>query len=136
MKFEGGCYCGAVRYEADGEPMMKAQCHCRQCQTFTGGAPNTFMALPVASFRYTRGEPKAFARSDIANAVTREFCPACGTQLVARRPGFPAVILKVGTLDDPTLFGGPQMAIYTEDAQAFHLIAEGVAKFEKLPPRR
>jgi hypothetical protein len=40
MKLEGGCYCGTVRYVAEGEPMMKAQCHCRECQYITG-APQT-----------------------------------------------------------------------------------------------
>jgi hypothetical protein len=25
MKLEGGCYCGTLRYVAEGEPMMKAQ---------------------------------------------------------------------------------------------------------------
>jgi hypothetical protein len=39
------------------------------------------------------------------------------------------VILKVGTLDDPGLYGGPQMAIYTIDKQAFHQIPEGNAEF-------
>jgi hypothetical protein len=54
MKVEGGCYCGAVRYVAEGDPMLKAQCHCRECQYLTGGAPNFFMAMPVEGFSYTR----------------------------------------------------------------------------------
>jgi hypothetical protein len=112
MKVEGGCYCGQVRYAADGEPMMRAQCHCRECQYILGGAPNMFMATPIDGFGYTKGEPKQFTRSDLDRAVTREFCPECGTDMVTRVPGLPAIILKVGTLDDPTVFD-PQMAIYT-----------------------
>jgi len=46
-----------------------------------------------------------------------------------------AVILKVGTLDDPSLFGRPKIAIYTVDKQAFHQIPEGLPTFERLPPR-
>ena len=50
-------------------------------------------------------------------------------------PGLPLVILKVGTLDDPSLFGTPQMAIYTVDKQPFHVIPDGLQTFERLPPR-
>ena len=65
MKLEGGCYCGAVRYQAEGEPMMKAQCHCRECQYISGGAPNMFVLMPVDGFGYTKGTPKKFTRSDL-----------------------------------------------------------------------
>ncbi|MBS0531012.1 MAG: GFA family protein [Proteobacteria bacterium] len=135
MKLEGGCYCGAVRYVAEGDPMLKAQCHCRACQHISGGAPNLFMLMPPDGFRYTKGTPKQFKRADLENAVTREFCAECGTHLVTRRPGLPAVVLKVGTLDEPSLFGTPKMAIFTEDRQAFHYIPDGMPVFEKLPPR-
>lgn len=135
MKLSGGCYCGAVRYEAEGEPSFRAQCHCRECQYITGGGPNFFLMMPAQGFRYTKGEPKAFARSDIANAYTREFCGTCGTHLLTRRTDLPAVVIKVGTLDDPKLFEGPQMAIYTIDKQPFHVLPEGLPTFERLPGR-
>src|SRR3984885_2680852 len=111
MILEGGCYCGALRYKAEGDPMMKGQCHCRECQYITGGSPNVFIAMPIAGFSYIRGTPKKFARKDLEKPVTREFCAECGTHVATRPQGFPAVIVKVGTLDDPKEFGGPSMAI-------------------------
>lgn len=136
MKVTGGCYCGAVRYEAEGEPLMKAQCHCRQCQYFTGGAVNVFMAMPETGFHYTKGAVKGYHRTDLEIPVTREFCPECGVHVVSRRPGFPAAILKVGTMDDPSQFGMPNVAIHTLDSWPHHHVPEGVIAFERLPPRR
>ena len=81
MTFEGGCYCGKIRYVAQGEPRLKAQCHCRECQYISGGGPNMFMLMPPEGFRYVSGMPKAFARSDLEQPVTREFCETCGTHL-------------------------------------------------------
>ncbi len=134
MSREGGCYCGNVRYQSDGEPMMKAQCHCRECQYITGGSANVFMVVPAAGFSYTKGTPKGFARSDLDNPVTREFCPDCGTHMLTRSPNLPdGVVLKVGSMDEPAEFGGPDIAIYTCDMQSFHQIAEGLPAFERLP---
>ena len=59
MKLEGGCYCGNVRYAIDGDPVMKAQCHCRECQYITGGAPNMFMLLRNNALGYTRARPSS-----------------------------------------------------------------------------
>jgi hypothetical protein len=134
MKLEGGCYCGAVRYASEGDPVFKGQCHCRECQFISGGSPNLVMGMQEAGFSYTQGAAKSFLRSDLDKPVTREFCAECGTHLLSRAPSLPgAVLIKVGTLDDPSVFGGPQMAIFTIDQQSFHHIPEGVPSFERTP---
>jgi hypothetical protein len=130
----GRCYCGDIHYEAEGDPVMKAQCHCRECQYVTGGGPNYFMMIPEGGYRYTRGEPKQFTRDDLEVARTRDFCPRCGTHLCTRLPGRPLIVVKVGTLDDPAgVYGGPDMAIFCLDKQPFHQIPEGLPAHHRLP---
>src|SRR5262245_40661019 len=134
MDIQGGCYCGALRYKAAGDALFKGQCHCRECQYISGGNPNVALAMSEAGFTYTKGTPKQFRRSDLPNPVTREFCAVCGTHILAKSPALPgALVLKVGTLDDPSVFGGPQMAIFTKDKQSFHHIPEGLPAFERTP---
>ena len=133
MKASGGCYCGAVRYEFNGEPGMKLLCYCRECQRVSGGGPVTVMGVPNDSFSYTEGKPAQFTRSDLPRPVTREFCSTCGTHLTSLVPGMPAVLIKVGGLDDPSIFGMPQIAIYAGERQAFHCVPEGVHAFEGRP---
>jgi hypothetical protein len=134
MKIEGGCYCKGVRYTVEGDPLFTGQCHCRECQYISGGMPNVVMGMPESGFTYTKGTPKKFSRKDLNDPVTREFCADCGTHLLTRAPGVPgAVLLKIGTFDDPSLFGSPQMVIYTKDKQSFHHVPEGVPTFETRP---
>ena len=134
MKLEGRCYCGSVRYRAEGDPLFKGQCHCRECLYISGGHPNVVMGMPDAGFAYTKGSAKAYRRSDLERPVTREFCPDYGTHLLTRTPRVPgAVLAKVGTLDDPRAFGAPQMVIFTIDKQSFHHVPEGVPTFERVP---
>ncbi|MDX1648723.1 MAG: GFA family protein [Myxococcota bacterium] len=134
MKVEGGCYCGAVRYEAEGDPLFKGLCYCRECQHVSGGGANVVMAVPESGFRYTKGQPKSFRRSDLESPANREFCGECGTHLATRSPSLPGgVMLKVGSLDDPAAFGMPQMAIFTAEKREYHVIPEGVRAFDRMP---
>ena len=133
MKLEGGCYCGDIRYESTGDLQGALQCHCRECQYITGGNPNVIVIVPAEGFRFTKGEPKSFTRTDIEAPVTRMFCPTCGTAIGTRTQRRPdSMILKVGTLDDPSIFQ-PKAAIFTCDKQPFHVVPEGIPAFEKLP---
>src|SRR6267154_848964 len=124
---------GALR--SRGRPDAEGAMPLPECQYISGGSPNMFVLMPPAGFGYTKGTPRQFTRSDLEGAVTREFCAECGTHMLTRRPGLSAVNLKVGTLDDPGLYGSPQMAIFTIDKQAFHHIPEGMPACERLPKR-
>src|SRR5262249_38770309 len=134
MRLEGGCYCGAVQYVAEGAPVLRAQCHCRACEYFSGGAPNLFMLVPAEGFAYTKGAPKTYRRPDKADAVTREFCAVCGTHMISRRPGLRPVVLKIGTLDDPSVYGGAAKAIFTAEGQPSTLMGVGAPALEARPP--
>ena len=57
MSRTGRCYCGEIQYESEGDPVMQAQCHCRECQYLTGGSANVFMAVPEDGLTFTHGAP-------------------------------------------------------------------------------
>ncbi len=134
MQLTGRCYCGDIEYEVSGDPVVRVQCHCRECQYLSGGGPNFTIGMPADGFKYTKGEPKRFSRSDLENAVTREFCPRCGTQIVTFAPALPGVaLIKVGPLDNAGDFS-PDIAIFTAEKLPFHDIPAHVTAFEG-PPR-
>jgi hypothetical protein len=136
MTLTGGCFCGAVRFVARGPARMKGLCLCRSCQKISGGAGNLFIGLEAANFRYTQGEPARFCHPDHDQAPTREFCAGCGVHLAARSPKAEGgVIVKVGVLDDPGVFDGPDFVVWTEEKQAFHHLPQGARAFPRFPGR-
>jgi len=133
MRLEGGCYCGDIRYLSTGELEASVQCHCRECQYITGGNPAVFIVVPLGEFRFTKGTPSEFTRCDLEKPVRRFFCPNCGTHIGNRSPNRAEVmILKVGTLDNPSIFKS-ELAIFTIDKQTFHHIPEDIPQFERRP---
>ncbi len=96
---EGGCFCGAVRYQVDGEPAMVTHCHCRNCRRSTGAPFVTWAEFRADRFRLLTGRPATLAAS---NGVVRAFCARCGSHLTYRRTDTPGALdVTVGTLDDP-----------------------------------
>jgi hypothetical protein len=87
-----------VRYRIEGAARLSNVCHCRMCQK-AGGAP--FMAFAGVSrdaLRWTRGAPKLFVSSAIAE---RGFCADCGTPLTYRPLEGDHIDVTIGSLDDP-----------------------------------
>jgi hypothetical protein len=98
LSITGGCQCGAVRYIAH-EPLHRTHyCHCRMCQRATG---NLFAALAGVSknrLEWTKGQPKFFASSTMAE---RGFCEHCGTPLTFAYHEAARIYVTIGSLDHP-----------------------------------
>lgn len=74
----GGCYCGAIRYQAADCASSRTNCHCTRCRGSTGAPCVAWFSVPTAQFRFIQGSPTLFRSSPHA---TRAFCAVCGTQL-------------------------------------------------------
>lgn len=130
----GGCLCGAVRYEAAGEPLFAVHCHCRDCQRASGTGHVPVMGVAKARFRVT-GETKSYAATGSSgHRAIRHFCPVCGSLLFGTPDAAAhAVTLYVGSLDDPSVFK-PQAIQFTRSRPAWDRIAATLPEFDTVPP--
>ena len=53
---QGGCLCGAVRFELTAAPMSAGYCHCTRCQRRTGTGFSASAFIDPASLRWLQGE--------------------------------------------------------------------------------
>jgi hypothetical protein len=98
----GGCQCGAVRYECDGEPTALYVCHCRECQHQSASAFGMSLSMPAGTMRVTQGMPKFWTRlANSGRQVRCAFCPDCGSRLWHEPVDGDYLTIKAGLLDEP-----------------------------------
>jgi len=100
----GGCYCGAVRFEAQGPVQFSTVCHCSICRRLQAsalGAPVTF--FPAGSLKITQGADRV-TEFYSPKKYSRPFCSVCGTRLSIgferSDPPLPVVGVYTTLLDD------------------------------------
>lgn len=100
MKQTGGCHCGAVRYEVEGDPHTHALCHCSDCRRHAGAPMVAWTMYPESALTVVQGKPKIYESS--ANG-RRHFCADCGTSLFySNAETLPGIVdIQSGTYDDP-----------------------------------
>jgi hypothetical protein len=108
MGYDGGCFCGAVRYRASAI-FDSGYCHCSICRRISGAAAVCWFSARQEDFELTQGEVSALQSSE---HFTRYFCAACGTHLFGHDDlppptsvGSRLVSAMLGTLDDPEQVG-------------------------------
>lgn len=105
LPLQGGCQCGAVRFELHTWPSNPHVCHCRMCQKASGAPFMAFAELPLTDLVWTRQQPSWFRSSE---AVERGFCSACGTSLHFRYRNGDKIDVALASLDRPNLVAPEQ----------------------------
>jgi len=99
---QGGCLCGAVRYEITAPFSTARYCHCTRCQRRTGTASSANGLVPSSGFRLLSGR-EAVRSFEPPTGVPKLFCSICGSALFSGHPfSDEQVVVRLGTLDrDP-----------------------------------
>lgn len=129
--YSGGCLCGEIRYECDGEALRSFFCHCRDCKRANGSAFTAGFAVPKDSLRI-EGTPKDYTNTgESGSQITRQFCANCGSALFTVLERNPTIaIIKAGSLDDPGVFK-PMLHIWTQTEMSWEHMDDGLERFPK-----
>ncbi|MEO1102069.1 MAG: GFA family protein [Pseudomonadota bacterium] len=129
-KLSGGCQCGRVRYELDGDLHTAAVCHCPSCRKATGAPLVGWVMIDVANVSCDRSTTKVFESSE---GVRRSFCPTCGTTLFFEADMMPGLIdITTESLDDPDA-ARPTTQIWTKHETECVKALGTMARFEEFP---
>ncbi len=128
-KYEGGCFCGAVRYRLHGPFSYSAHCHCRSCQRAIGTGFATWSAVKPDCFEVTKGEITIYESSP---GVRRGFCRTCGTSLTYTGDNWTDVGVLAATLDDPSV-AKPTTNVYLEHRLPWVVLDEMLRQYDKFP---
>lgn len=123
MNYQGGCFCGEIRYEFEADEVPAADCHCTMCRKTSGAPYVSWLVVPADAFSFTRGEPKLLASSEHGR---RYFCQDCGTPVTCINETHPDIVdVTLGSMDNPeaftpvhTVFADTKLSFVTTQALA------------------
>jgi hypothetical protein len=131
VAMQGGCFCGFVRYQADGAPFDETNCHCSICRRTSGAPFVAWFSVARANFRWLAGQPTTLRSSDHG---TRTFCPRCGTPLSFASSHFPdQVDVTICSLPDPDQVR-PRDHIHTGGAPSWVRLCDDLPRFVQARP--
>ncbi len=116
--YQGGCACGAVRYEISGEPVFQNHCQCRDCQHKSGTGHGSYLTFNRDGVNLTGAVKGWDIVADSGNVKTRAFCPTCGSPLTITFAAMPQFIaVHAASLDDPSRFQAAGRYLYEPRAR-------------------
>jgi hypothetical protein len=108
--YTGRCLCGAIEFNAAGEPRSVHYCHCGMCRRATASAFAVIAWFSARSIVWSGHVPRVRRSSSVAE---RAFCAQCGSALYLKYDNSSEIGLMLGCFDRADLL-----------APAYHYAAE------------
>jgi hypothetical protein len=129
----GGCLCGAMRYEARGEPTYAGYCYCNDCRRQSGSGCIGFMGFAARALTITGAALTHSFRLTDGRVSDRNHCAVCGSLVYGGIAGAAGShTIYAGSLDDPARFK-PTIAIFTREKAPWVEIPAGLTVFDGMP---
>jgi hypothetical protein len=130
-RYTGGCLCGALRYEAEGEPRFSGHCYCADCRKASGSGFVPFMGFPSSALRVSGQVRKFTSKAANGGDAVRNSCPVCGSLVFGGELGKDQMFtIYAGSLDDPSPFR-PTVAIFTRNRPTWAAIPPDLTIFDR-----
>lgn len=127
----GGCQCGAARYRIKASPLSVYNCHCKDCQRFSGAGWSMSMIVRDEDFELLSGEIAQYRRTaESGNAIVMNFCANCHGWLWNDPPTPGIKVVRAGTLDDLD-WAAPVGNIWTDSKAAWASIDPSQTNFSR-----
>jgi len=94
--YQGGCYCGSVRFEINGAINDTVMCHCNLCRKLHGHV-SSYARFDRQDLELVRDDGLRWYR--LSEKTDRGFCKECGTGLFWRPVRTEHMAVMPGTLD-------------------------------------
>ena len=135
ITLRGSCLCGAVQYEATGEPQRFYHCHCSRCRkaTGTGHASNFFFQPGTLTWLGGEDQIRAFKVPE-AKRFTNTFCATCGARLPRHIQGADMVVIPAGSLDTEAPLE-PQARIFYGSRASWSCGGDGLPVYDEYAPQ-
>ena len=123
----GGCRCGAVRFEAAGEPLSVGYCHCGDCRRATGAPVSAFVGFRAEDVSLTGETLRIFENGAVTAASATS---AARRSPISTSAWKGASIFMLGAMDRPADYR-PTLHAYVREQLPFVHMPDGLPRYPK-----
>ena len=126
--YEGGCFCGAVRFGVTGEPAAMGYCHCGSCRHWSAGPVNAFTLWQPKAMKVTKGGDNigTYNKTPLSS---RKWCKTCGGHVFTEHPAWNLTDVYAAAI--PTFPFKPGVHVHYQETVL--RIKDGLPKLKDVP---